>query len=890
MCPLKIFLVPVLILIINATTLAQKKGIIKGHLKDSVGNQILSNASIVLLQLPDSSVVHFVISQRDASFTIANIVPGEYALQIKMLGFETWYKQVTISKEAHEVDLRSIFLLLQPHDLGTVTVKDFPVQLVKDTLLFNASSFKTRPYAALEELLRRLPGLQVSPNGVIKVNGEVIQQILVDGKPFFGGDPRIAIKNLPADIIDKIKVYNASDKELTGLEGSNKQKTINVTIKKNKRKGSFGNITTGVGTQETYNTGATMNHFNNAQQLSLLAQANNVNMQDMNEAADRNGGNGMSGINSTLLAGLNYRDTWSKNISAYGSYMFNHQQTQNDQDLNIQNIFPGDSSTFNVQKTNGKSNTDLSRVNFNIEVNLDSFNSLIYRPNISFQKNNSINTQESVLTGKNDTDTIYNSRIHSNISIDQQVEANNLIYRHRFKKKLRLFSANVNINANKNVSNAYNITNTKYISPSISTSGLNQHSINSTNNITYNTELSYTEPIIGNQFIVMSYKYLYQENRALNQTFHFNGITQKYDYIDTLQSNHFENTYQTHHASVNYRLENKRYHLSAEVGLQTDKIRGNNITKDSLLQHRYYNITSLMSAFYNFSETKNIQLTYSGIPSMLSVQQLQPVQTTRDSLYIQQGNTQLKQSYQHNISISYNETGVRNQHFLSLSLNGNITHNTIQNSVTQLLNGIQISKPVNLNGAYNLSASFNYGVPLHSLQSTINFLTNLNYQHTPVLLNGETNKTISSNIGQSVNWQTDIGEKISFFLDAALNYTSVQYNLRRQTIHYFTAQIQGNIFYSLTNWSFGTQFYYIFNNTLPAGFSKTVPLLSPTISSRLFRNRAGELKLAIFDLLNQNVGISKTTTFNTIQDMKSLVRSRYAMLTFTYNIRRFNSK
>lgn len=875
------------------TAFAQRNGTIKGCLKDSVSNQVLKDASVVLLHPTDSTLVQFTLSKDDASFALTSVAFGNYLLQISFQGFETVYKPVVLTQAHPLLNFDTIYLRLQVHDLGNVTVGELPIQIKKDTVMFNAGSFKTRPYAALEELLKKIPGMQVEPDGSIKMNGEAIQQLLVDGKPFFGGDPQTATKNLPADIVDKVQVYNASSdqKAFTGFDNGSKQKTINITIKKNKRKGDFGNVVAAGGSQSTYNTGINLNHFNGSQQLSLIAQSNNINSLGINMGSTGDNMAGMSGINRASTVGLNYRDQWGKNTSAYGSYTFSHQHTTSNQDARIQNIFPGDSSTLNNQSSAGISNNDTHRMYFNIEEKLDSANSLLFRPNVSVREGNNVAAQQSLLTGKNADDTIYQSTHHSTSTNKQQSVGGSLLFRHLFKKKFRTFSVDLNVSASNTDNNGYNNTQTDYFTPRAYTNRLDQHFVNSTRNTVINPTISYTEPIAAGQAIELVYKYRYNNSNASNQTFQYNTSSQKYDVLDSLQSNHFENVYHTHNMTVNYRFDYKKYHITAGAGVQADRLKGNNITKDSSLQQHYFSVTPSVLMNYYFKQSKNLQFNYNGTPSTLSIQQLQPVQATADSLYIQKGNPHLKQPFTHNFSLSYNTLNMATQRMFSVSLNASITRNAVQNAITQLPNGAQVNTPVNINGTYFLYANVNYSMPLKRLKSTVNFLTTVNYQQTPAILNNEINNTRTSTIGEGINWQTNISDRLDLSLSAATNYNIVHYAQQQgQQTNYLTEQLRGNILYYYKSWTFSTNFYYTFNNSLPAGFKKGVPLVSPAVARQFFKNKAGELRLSVFDLLNQNIGISRSTTANTIQDTRSLVRSRYVLLSFTYNLRRFGGR
>ena len=356
--------------------MAQNTATLKGKLIDSVGKQALKDASITILEAKDSTLDVFGLAKADGSFIVEKISFGEMIVMIKFQGYEAYTKNVNFSKANASVDLGTIYLRLAANDLGEVTVTQSPITIKKDTVQFNASSFKTKPNAVMEDLLKKLPGVQVEADGTVKAQGENVQRILVDGKRFFGDDPKLATKNLPPDMIDKIQVFDALNDQsaFTGFDDGNRIKTINITTKKDKRKGYFGRAILGGGSDSEegrYDNSVNLSYFNGDRQLTFTGQANNVNKQNFGAqdlfgggggggrtivvaGGGRGGGGGATnnsgGIIRTLAAGLNYKDIWGKKTEVSGSYFFNDMQTLREQNSFTQNLIPGnpDSSIFNT--------------------------------------------------------------------------------------------------------------------------------------------------------------------------------------------------------------------------------------------------------------------------------------------------------------------------------------------------------------------------------------------------------------------------------------------------------------------------------------------------------------------------------------------------------------
>jgi len=860
---------------------------ISGVLQDSNGNQQMTGASVVLLKAADSAFLRFTPVQSDASFKLARVPYGNYLLQISFLGFETRY--LPIHPDHPELHLDTISMAPQVYHLGDIVVRQPPVIFRNDTVEFNAGSFPTRAYAALEELLKKLPGVQVSPDGNIKVNGVTVERFLVDGVPFFGGNSQVATKNLPAEIIDKVQVYDASSEQkvFNGFDNGPKQKTVNVVIKKNKRKGFFGNIMAGAGTSSTYNAGLNVNRFNDNQQLSMVAQANDINSQAQSIMPAGGPPQISPGINHLGSVDLNYRDKWGAQTLVYGNYSYARQRNSYDQTSHTQNIFPDDSLTLNNQVSNNIRTSERHRFNFSIDTRPDSLNTIMIKPNISYSTSTSTDSHQSVLTGKDITDSIYRSDNHRMLSITQQSAGSNLSFMHRFHKPSRTLSIDVSLNSNQTKNNSTSNTLTTFLSEIPAEVRMDQRNETKATTTTINPVVSYTEPLGHNQAMEFNYKFRYNNSDVNSQVFRLNEDSHLYNLPDSLQSNHFKNLYQTHQLMLNYRLNNKKWHVVAGIGVERDRIKGNNITRDSLVYAKYYSVTPSVNATWGLSAMQRLQLNYTGMPLALSVEQLQPVQSTVDSLFIQKGNPHLVQPYMHNANLTYTFT-VRSERMLSIIVNMGSIRNAIQYAISQLPSGAQVSMPVNLNGTYNGSASISYGFPMKTMKSSLNLLTSFNYQHTPVLLNEVKSSTKSSGIGESISWQGHIAEQFDYYISSITNLFNVHYDM--VSTNYLTEQLTANARYYYHDWMFDLNLYYVFNNNLAPGYKRSIPLISPAVSRRVFKNHAGEVKLSVNDLLEQNLNVSRITTANTIRDTRTSVRQRYVMVSFTYNFRSFKGK
>ena len=898
--------------------MAQNTATIKGKLVDSVGKQALKDASITVLEAKDSTLDVFGLAKADGSFIVEKISFGEMIVMIKFQGYEAYSKKINFSKANSSVDLGTIYLRLAANDLGEVTVTQSPITIKKDTVQFNASSFKTKPNAVMEDLLKKLPGVQVEADGTVKAQGENVQRILVDGKRFFGDDPRLATKNLPPDMIDKIQVFDALNDQsaFTGFDDGNRIKTINITTKKDKRKGYFGRVIAGGGSDSEegrYDNSVNLSYFNGDRQITFTGQANNVNKQNFGGqdlfggggggartvvvgGGGRGGGgatNNSGGIINTWAGGINYKDIWGKKTEVSGSYFYNNQKTYREQNSFTQNLIPGnpDSSIFNTQTNNSVTANRNHRINFNIEHQFDSSNSIIIRPNISFQETESstdVTTFSTRGTSKNLNNSV-SSIDRNNSGYNASLEAT---FRHRFKKKGRTYSIAFNPSQNINDGNTSNYSvNNFFDRPTPVADTINQIGITNRDSKTMNATFSFTEPIGKNQILEFNYNYNSNINNSGTQTFAYNKANGQYDIVVPNLTNVFENTFNSNRVTLNYRLQKEKYNFSIGSGVQVGDLVSKNISRDSSITQNFVNFFPTMNFRYDFSRTKNLRIFYNGRTGQPTAQQLQPVVDNSNPLNITSGNPNLKQQFIHTFRILYNSFDVVSQKIFFATINANFTANDIQNSTTYLPNGAQFTRPVNLSGTYNINGFINYGFPLKKPKSNLNFGLNLSRNQSQTLVNDLSNYTRNTTAGFNASWTTNIKEGFDMNFSSNSSMSFARYTLQPQQNGDFFTQtfVAEPTIYTKSGWVFSTDFRYIKNTGRAEGFNTNIPLWSASIAKQLFKKKDGELKFYVFDLLNQNQSLTRNVTGNTIQDVSTVVLKRYFMISFTYNIRSFGA-
>lgn len=895
---------------------AQLSATVKGKIIDTTNKQSMKDAAVAVLNGRDSSVEVAALAKADGSFMILNVPFGDMILQVKFNGYETYSKKINFSKANASVDAGTIYMNAAANELAGVTVTESVIRMKKDTMEISASAFKTKPNAVAEDLIRKVPGMEVAKDGTIKSQGETITRVLVDGKRFFGDDTKMATKNLPPDVIDKLQVFDdlSDQAKFSGFDDGNRVKTLNITTKKNMRKGSFGKLVAAGGTDGRYDESINYSLMNGDRQLTFQGQANDINKQNFTQnniggGRGFGGGGGFSfgtggsssGITTTLAAGLNYRDVWSPKIDAYGSYFYNAPRVDIVTQTNTNNIITADSSNIRDEYATSVSKPENHRFNFNIENRLDSNNSLIFRPNITLQSADNASTSHSTTYGASQGGKLQGLKLieqQSNNSSNNSgyaINNSNLTLRHRFAKKGRTISLDLGFSASDNNGDGKNYTLNSYFQP-VSADTVNIYYRDSSKSVNFTPTVSYTEPIAKNQMIELRYSYNYTHSTSVNNAYDFDNGSQKYAKFDSLFSNSYKYTSTSNNANLSWRLQNAKFNMTVGAGLQFTSLNSNNTTKNVIVQRDFVNFTPTMNLTYNFTRTRTLRVFYNGRTNQPSTSQLQPVTTTSDRVNFQIGNPDLRPTFVNSLRILYTSFDPFTQRVMFATINGTITSNDIVSSVTQLTgtSGGKVTTYVNMGGSYNLNGYFNYGFPIKSPKSNLNFQTNMAYNTsrsllTTVLNGTQTNTTQNTTLTETVKWTTNLKDNFDMNLSTSLSYNPIRNSLSAaQNTNYLTHTLAADFtLYSNNGWILASDFDYTHYSNRPAGYNTTVFLVTPSIAKQFLKNKAGELRLTCFDILDQNKAVTATSSANTIVNTISNNLTRYFMLTFTYNLRSF---
>ncbi len=814
--------------------------------------------------------------------------------------------------------------------LGEVEIKETAIRAEQkgDTTQYNAAAFKVSQDATTEDLVKKMPGITIE-NGTVKAHGEDVKRVLVDGKQFFGDDPSVTLKNLPAEVVDKIQVFDKlSDQAAwTGFDDGSGQKTINIVTRNNKNTGQFGKFSAGYGTDAHYLLGANINFFKDKRRITLLGMSNNVNQQNFSaddvvgsgSGGSQRGGPGgsfmpagmgaQSGIFSTNAIGVNYTDAWGSKINFNGSYFYNSGVNTTKQQLNRQYILGGEVNQYYNELNSSETNNDNHRMNIRFEYNPDSNNSIIITPRFSIQNSNS-NSYTGAFTSLypefNPADILNESVNNNNGDANGYNFNSGFLYRHKFNKTGRTISVNLGTGTSERYQDYYlnSLTGFYESSESQINDTLNQYSNPLSNGVNLSSNLVYTEPVGKKGQIQLNYNIAWSQNSNDKKTYNYSAAQQEYIDFDTLYSNIYDNNYLTHRIGSGYLYRTAKLNMNAGITYQYAELKGNTSfpVMDST-QKTFNSVLPNLMFNYKISAFANLRITYRASTNAPSTTQLQSVINNSNPLLLTTGNPELKQEYRHfamsRFSLSSKEktTNLFGMLFFQKTLNyiGLSTLVAKRDTVVhgqKIGKGTQLSMPINLDGAWNGRALISIGFPIKKIKSNINFNTGVSYNRLPGYINSNANLSNTYGINLGTVLSSNISEKIDFTLTYNINYNLVDNSIQ--------PQLNNNYFYQIGsvqfNWEFWKGFFmqnslvYQNYNGISSKISNNYALWNFNVGKKILKKKNGEIKLLCYDILNQNKSLNRSVTDTYIEDSNTQVLQQYFMLSFTYILRNFNGK
>ncbi len=889
---------------------------IQGTLKDSIANRPLNAATVSLVYAKDSSLVSFSRTNEAGVFNFKNVSPGAYLISVSYVGYiPKWVPVLTATEKTVEMGL---IYMNDVNTMSTVTVtaRRPPVVINGDSVEFNSENFKTAPNAVVEDLLKKMPGMEVDKAGGITVNGKKVTKVFVNGKEFFTGDPMMATKNLPADAVDKIQVYDRkSDQAMfTGIDDGSEETAINLKLKKDRNKSTFGKLNAGAGTPSVFDAQGNVNVINNEEQFSAIGGANNTNRQNFsgrNIVNFSGGGGGRpgagGGVSVNFSGGSGETDANAQGIaetySIGGNYsnLLNDKKTEFNANLSVSDVTRNNnSSSFTQNLTPGNAFNRISNSNSIAGNKQQNFGSTIdhkVSDNFSFRFTPSLGLQQTTNYSEDSTETYLTNGnlLNSNTTIassasDAVNAASTLLLRKKFAKKGRTLSSTITQSFNRSNSTGNQFTeqlsylNDKLTNDSI----LDQQNTRKGENSSYSANLIYTEPL-GKKSLLEFNTYLSKSiGSSSRRIFDRNNATDTYDLLNTRLTNEFNSEYTYSGGGMSYRANQKKYNFSTGVSLQRAVLDGENISAKTKLSQSFQDILPNATFRYNFSQTKIFNLDYRTSTNQPSITQLQPVLDQSNINRQSIGNPDLKRSYVHNLNIRFFSSKILAGKSFFSTLNASTTNNSIVNYDSVLPNRTILTRPVNVNGAYRINGSMNYGFGIKKLKSRLSFGLNAGLNNNISYANGVLNTIVTKSTGPSMTYSYIVDDVIDINLTARYSFSNTNNAVNPTLNTNFLTKVFGA---DMTNYLpfnivLNQSFNYAINTGRAEGFNTAIPIWNASFSKFFLKNKRAEIKMSAFDLLNKNIGISRNVSQNQIVDRSYNVISQYFLLSFTYSLQK----
>jgi len=901
-----------ILLFLSFTTAFAQQTTLQGNLVNEDGNPMLF-ATAVLLNPVDSTMAYYGVSDEDGHFLIKNIKKGTYILQTGFMGYQSYFKKIDYPLPSGGDDLGLIIMQPKIETLNEVQVNAYriPILIKKDTIEYIASAFKTKTDGVVEELLKKLPGIEVDRAGNIKAHGENVQRVMVDGKEFFSSDPKVATKNLPANAIDKVQVYNkkSDETELSGIEDGSYSKTINLVLKDGNKTAYFGDVTAGYGTDERYQAGGKLFRFTRKNQFASLGMLNNINKSgfsfqdylsfqgglqslvsggggsahvglDDDSSLPVDFGQSVNGLVSSGAAGLNFTHEAKKDRRFNISYLGNGSNKKLLESSISQN-FSSAGSFVQEKEIDQESKNRVHRLNYNLRNRIDSTQNLTMFGGASLNYGSNENTSF--------TESFANDVLMNNLYSLSSNESNGLsadsriTYLKTGKSNWKLFKINSNVSYSQSLSETewenltrfFNVPNQivdeRYQDDEGST--LN-YSINSSATLKL-SRLLYLVPAITAGVTDESLNRI----NAINGT---NGV------IDSLSPD-FNRKYLFARSGLSLKRNTQKTQIDLTARVE-NLILKNTLNTLVTEDESYFYFLPSMSWRYEYSTGKRLSFNYNSSLNAPSARQLLPVSNTMNSLQLYSGNSELIPEYRHNVRFSWLMYDQFSQTSIFASASGTYTKDKINFSRTILNNLSQKIDLINVDNDYSARADFDFTTPFRKLGIDLNARLSENWNRGLSYVNAVENLNTNFSHTLSVYLNNRKKEKWDLMIGGRLQFSDAKYSVQQSlNRNYFNTSAYSDISYTPSDkWYFSFSADITRYDEQSFGDAVNIPILRAEISRFFLKNNRGALTLEAFDILDKNKGIERISELNYLLERSTNVLGRYVMLTFKYRLNKFD--
>lgn len=936
----KLLIWTVLLLTATLSTYAQNKIVtVSGRVIEAGTKEPVELAAVQLLSLPDSAQVAGMTTSTQGYFSLSKQKSGKYLLKVSFIGYVTKIIPVQLTanvpaKKMGNIELATDAVMLQE----AVVVAEAPqVTVVEDTLMYNSSAYRTPEGAMLEELVKKLPGAEIDDDGNVKINGKDLKKIMVDGKEFFGGDVKTGLKNLPVDMVDKLKTYDKKSDlaRVTGIDDGEEETVLDLTVKKGMNQGWFGNADLGAGTKDRYTGRMMLNRFVDKTQFSIIGSANNVNDQGFSGGGGGPRWRSNNGLNATKMLGANFA-TQTNKLELGGSVRYNFQDADISSINSSERFLQNGNSYSNSNNKNRNKGTNLN-ADFRMEWKPDTLTNIIFRPNFSYGRTNNASRSESGTFNEDPFNLIVNPNDYlnfDNLSDDPLKDIRVNATNSASLSKGKSLSGNATLQVNRKLNNRgrnltfrgvfgygdndndqYTQSETRYYQLLNHLGGdsilyRNQYITTPTRNYNYTAQVTYSEPIAKATFLQFSYQFQYKYSKSDKTTFDLldypdwaigGALPSGYEShaVDSLSKN-AEYRYYNHDASVGLRFIRPKYQLNVGMSFQPQNSTLSYKKGDYMIDttRTVFNFAPNMDLRFRFSKVSQLRFTYRGRSNQPTMENLLPITDNSNPLNIRMGNPGLKPSFAHTMRLFYNTYNAEKQRGIMTHFSFTATQNSISNSTryNEETGGL-ITRPENINGNWNAFGMFGFNTALKNKKYTINTFTNVNYQNNVAFLYNQDTKNNDRNTSTGLT----LGERVTgsyrndwfeFSLNGSINYTAERNKLRpenNQEPYTYSYGASTNI---TMPWKM-TLATNIANQSRrgyrDSSMNRDELIWNAQLAQSLLKG-AATVSFEVYDILRQQSNISRSLS----ADMRSVSEyngiNSYCMVHFIYRLNIFGSK
>ncbi|MBW6498884.1 MAG: TonB-dependent receptor [Bacteroidales bacterium] len=904
-----------LLLIFTSVLVQAQPFSLKGKINDPE-NAGLPNATVLLLNPVDSTMVNYGLSNLSGSFEIRNLARREYLMRITYIGFGTHFENI-VPPEGNLLDLGTIRLENERVTLIEVMVQEerIPMRVRNDTIEYDALAFKPLPNEVVEDLLKRLPGIEVQSDGGVVAQGETVRRVLVDGKEFFGRDPKMATQNLPADAVSKVHVFDQRSEQalFTGIDDGERERTINLELKEDRKEGLFGNTSLAYGTDERFQGKTNINRFDNKGQLSILGMGNNVNQTgfSMGEYLNFSGGaqsllggggggamqitmNSASipisfdgrpatnGLMTSWAGGANVNRKLGEKTEVTASYFYNQLGHDVSQSLERENFLPSGNFFFDQQSLQDNRNFN-HRLNLRLDHKFSEASSLLFTANTSANKTES--NLQSFSTTLNADGFMQNSSQQATDSEGQRLSLEtSLLWRQRLNKPGRTLTAGLNFSSLGNDQDANLEALNRFFGNNPYDQPLLQYSTLGNLNNSMGVNANYTEPLGNRRFLEANYRITRNFNEVDQQVFDIEDALQT---ENELLTNKYNNTYLFQRAGLNLNQNRDRYNLTIGTNLQVTSLRGNIITSNQEINKDYTHVLPVLRFNYEFSNFRRLMANYETNVQEPSILQLQPLIDNRDPLNLYVGNPELKPSYRHRATLRFNTFNPLTSFGFFTFFTADYVKNAITNATSVDEQLVRTITPVNVKDNMSLRANVNVNMGLSKIKSRFQVGSTITHSQSVNILNGLEQDIANNILGGNARFTFRPGDSFEASLTANVNQQLTKYEFSALEQAFLNQTYGSEVSWTfLKDWRLGTGYRYQIYEGRTEAFDRKIPMLDFSLSRTFLKGNAGELKLSGYNLLNKDLGVTQSADINYIQRLETNSLGRYFLLSFTYSLNR----